>query len=195
VTKTQRGALAGVAAAMIALGLFLILGDDDSAPSATSPAAVVEVGAAPAARTGTVAAPTQPATGAPNAAVVEAGSDAGAAAAKTGPAVEFAPSPFESSDSPELKYAVKLVLSESTGPYEWRKAAEVFQRCVDENPTNHLCRRGVYAAWERIDSDGGMPTALTRTGALGVDPSKLENPTDRSDGLVAPTLKERALAE
>ena len=194
-TKTQRGALAGVAAAMIALGLFLILGDDDSAPSATSPAAVVEVGAAPAARTGTVAAPTQPATGAPNAAVVEAGSDAGAAAAKTGPAVEFAPSPFESSDSPELKYAVKLVLSESTGPYEWRKAAEVFQRCVDENPTNHLCRRGVYAAWERIDSDGGMPTALTRTGALGVDPSKLENPTDRSDGLVAPTLKERALAE
>lgn len=194
-TNTQRLALAAVAVVMIALGLFLILGDDDSAPSATSPAPVAEVGAPPAAMTGTVAAPTQPAMCAPTAAVVEAGSDAGVAAAKPGPTVEFAPSPFESADSPELKYAVKLVLSETTGPHEWRKAAEVFQRCVDENPTNHLCRRGVYAAWERIDSDGGMPTALSKTGAIGVNPSKLENPRERSDGLVAPTLRERVLAE
>lgn len=193
-TNTQRLALAAVAVVMIALGLFLVLGNDP-APPVTSPAPVAEVGAAPATVTGTGAAPSQPATGAPTVAVVEAGSDAGVAVGKTGPTVEFAPSPFESADSPELQYAVKLVLSQTTGPFEWRKAAEVFQRCVDENPTNHLCKRGVYAAWERIDSDGGMPTALTKTGALGVDPSKLQNPTVRSDGLVAPTLKERSLAE
>lgn len=194
-TNTQRGALAAVAVVLVALGLFLILGNDPAAP-VTSPASGAQVGPAPAAVTGTTAAPSQPTTGAPTAAVAAATSDAGAEpVAKTGPAVELAPSPFEGSDSAELQYAVKLVLGETTGPREWHKAAEVFQRCVDQNPTNHLCKRGVYAAWERIDSDGGQPTALTKTGALGVDPSKLQNPTERSDGLVAPTLKERAVAE
>jgi hypothetical protein len=72
-----------------------------------------------------------------------------------------APSPFADGSSEELQYAVKLVTGPDTGPVQWRKAAEVFQRCIDANPTNHLCRRGVYAAWERIDSDGGPPTALT----------------------------------
>lgn len=194
-TNTQRGALAAVAVVMIALGLFLILGNDTTTP-VTSPAAVPQVGPAPGAAPGDVAAPSQPTTGAPAAAVAAPTGDAGAEpVAKTGPAVELAPSPFEGSDSAELQYAVKLVLGETTGPREWHKAAEVFQRCVDQNPTNHLCKRGVYAAWERIDSDGGQPTALTKTGALGVDPSKLQNPTERSDGLVAPTLKERALPE
>ncbi|MDP1919499.1 MAG: hypothetical protein Q8L14_24825 [Myxococcales bacterium] len=195
-TNTQRGALAAVAVVMIALGLFLVLGNEPATP-ATSTAPVAEVGPAPAAVTGTGPAPSQPTTGAPAAAIAAAATnDAGAEQlAKTGPTVEFAPSPFEGSDSAELQYAVKLVLGETTGPREWHKAAEVFQRCVDQNPTNHLCKRGVYAAWERIDSDGGQPTALTKTGALGVDPSKLQNPTERPDGLVAPTLKERALAE
>ena len=195
-TNTQRGALAAVAVVMIALGLFLILGNDSATPT-TSPAPVAAAGPAPGAVPGDVAAPTQPTTGTPAAAVAAAAtSDAGAEpVAKTGPAVELAPSPFEGSDSAELQYAVKLVLGETTGPREWHKAAEVFQRCVDQNPTNHLCKRGVYAAWERIDSDGGQPTALTKTGALGVDPSKLQNPTERSDGLVAPTLKERAVGE
>lgn len=193
-TNTQRGALAAAAVALIALGLFLILGNDPT--PVTSPAPGAQVGAAPAAVTGTTAAPSQPTTGAPTPAVAAAPSDAGAEpVAKTGPAVELAPSPFEGSDSAELQYAVKLVLGETTGPREWHKAAEVFQRCVDQNPTNHLCKRGVYAAWERIDSDGGQPTALTKTGALGVDPSKLQNATDRADGLVAPTLKERAPVE
>lgn len=194
-TNTQRGALAAVAVVMIALGLFLVLGNEPATP-VTSPAPVPQAGPAPGAVTGTAAPPSQPTTGAPNAAAAAgATTDAGAEPVViTSPAVELAPSPFEGSDSAELQYAVKLVLGETTGPREWHKAAEVFQRCVDQNPTNHLCKRGVYAAWERIDSDGGQPTALTRTGALGVDPSNLQNATDRADGLVAPTLKERALA-
>lgn len=192
-TNTQRAALGVVAVALVALGLFLVLGGESDA-TVTPSGQVTEVGPGPTAPTTTPTAPGQPTSGAPAAEVVAAVSDAGAApVAKPGPSVELAPSPFEGSDSPELQYAVKLVLSENTGPHEWHKAAEVFQRCVDQNPTNHLCKRGVYAAWERIDSDGGRPTALTKTGAFNVDPAQLQNPTDRPDGLVAPTLKERAV--
>jgi hypothetical protein len=70
------------------------------------------------------------------------------------------PSPFDSAESDELKYAVQLVVGAETGPREWHKAAEVFQRCVDANRFNFLCQRGVKAAWERIDSDGGPSSAL-----------------------------------
>ncbi len=193
-TNTQRGALAAVAVALSAVGLFLILGDEAS-PPATSAAPVAEVAPAPVAVTGRPSAPSQPTTGAPTpAAVAEASSDV-VPAEEAGPHVEFAPSPFESADSAELQYAVKLVLGADTGPNEWHNAARVFQRCVDENPHNHLCKRGVYAAWERIDSDGGRPTALTQTGALSLDPSRLQNPTERPDGVVAPALKARALRE
>jgi len=185
-----------VAVALVALGLFLILGGEPGA-TLTPPAHVTEVEPGPTATTTTTppTAPSQPTSGYPAAAVVAAVPDAGEPVAKTGPVVELAPSPFEGSDSPELQYAVKLVLSETTGPYEWHKAAEVFQRCVDQNPTNHLCKRGVYAAWERIDSDGGRPTALTRTGAFDVGSARLQDATERPDGLVAPTLKARALQQ
>ncbi|MCA3013216.1 MAG: hypothetical protein INH41_12550 [Myxococcaceae bacterium] len=81
------------------------------------------------------------------------------------------------------------MLSGTSGPTEWRNAAEVFQRCVDQNPTNNFCKRGVFAAWERIDSDGGKPTALNS--ALSVDPNTLKELPVRSDGLVAPTLQQR----
>ena len=174
-TNTQRAALGVVSVTLVALGLFLIVGNERE--TAASPSHAMEVGPAPMAPTTTAPVPSEPPTGASIAASPQAMRDAGAAPVETsGPTVELAPSPFENSDSPELQYAVKLVLSESTGPREWHKAAEVFLRCVDQNPTNHLCRRGLYAAWERIDSDGGRPTALSTTGPLGIEPNPTMKP-------------------
>jgi hypothetical protein len=182
--NTQRVALTVVSIVLVALGLFLIRGDDSDTDiaAATSPGEPRR-DVAP-----------EPMTTRPPTALAQQPTEAPSPVAAHEPQekdskVELAPSPFESPDSPELQYAVKLVLGENTGPNEWRKAAEVFQRCVDQNPTNHLCKRGVYAAWERIDSDGGQATALTNTGPLTVDPAQLKA-TDRPNRIIAPLLQE-----
>ncbi|MBE2250659.1 MAG: hypothetical protein IAE78_14070 [Myxococcus sp.] len=191
-STTQRAALAAVSVALVALGLFLIL-DDDAAPAP---------GVAPLEAAPPPALEPSPAVAAPSVApvvppvaeavIVEAGVDAGAASTGSPPHVELAPSPFETSDSAELQYAVKLVLSDTSGPYEWRNAVEVFRRCLDQSPLNHLCKRGLYAAWERLDSDGGRPTALSAEGPLAVDPAGVRRATtDRPDGIEAPSLKAR----
>lgn len=184
-STTQRMAVGLVAAVLVGLGLFLLKDDATPAP-APAPATPAPQALAPPPPTGPVVAAEAPP-------VVQAG-DAGpgavamVAAEPARPTVEYAPSPFDRPDSEELQYAVKLVLGENTGPREWHSAAQVFQRCVDANPYNHLCKRGVYAAWERIDSDGGRPTALSATGPLEVDPTKA-NRVGRADGIVAPALQ------
>ncbi|MDX2010198.1 MAG: hypothetical protein SFW67_08415 [Myxococcaceae bacterium] len=176
-TTPQRVALATVAGALLATGFWLLRPDEPTAaPSAPTPTSAPTVAVAP----GTTPLPVAEAVPA------MAAADAGAptpAPAPTGPTVEVAPSPFTDSNSEELKYAVKLVLGPDTGPTEWRKAAEVFQRCVDVNPTNHLCKRGVFAAYERLDSDGGPASSLSapiefqpeRTAPLPNEAQRLRN--------------------
>lgn len=156
-TTTQRIALAVVSAVMVGAGVWL-LREGAPEPQAAAPQAPLPTGPT------AIAAPTPALPGSAPAADAVDGSVAPKEPAPpaSGPTVEVAPSPFADATSEELQYAVKLVTGPGTGPAEWRKAAEVFQRCVDVNPTNHLCKRGVYAAWERIDSDGGPPTALSK---------------------------------
>ena len=184
-STTQRVGVAVVALGLMGLGVFLVLGKSDE-PQPTSPPAKVPVLAVPTTPAttpseGTTAAPPSPVVVAPATATPEpAGAGGGT------PQVEYAPSPFESSNSAELQYATKLVIGEETGPGEWRKAVEVFQRCLDQNPMNHFCKRGVYAAWERIDSDGGMPTTT-----LTAQPFQMPRPVrgPRADGIQAPGLR------
>ncbi|MCU0695237.1 MAG: hypothetical protein MUC96_01770 [Myxococcaceae bacterium] len=158
-TTTQRVALATAAGALLAAG-FWLLRPEETAPPTAPPSGAAPVPSA-------VVAPPAPRAEVAEAATPTPAADAGTSAAAaeptapSGPTVEVAPSPFTDANSEELRYAVKLVLGPDTGPTEWRKAAEVFQRCVDVNPTNHLCKRGVYAAYERLDSDGGPATTLT----------------------------------
>ncbi len=181
-STTQRVGVAVVALGLMGLGVFLVLGKSDE-PQPTSPPAKVPVLTAPTTPAttpseGTTAAPPSPVAVAPATPTPE---PAGAAGGGT-PQVEYAPSPFESSNSAELQYATKLVIGENTGPTEWKKAVEVFQRCLDQNPKNHLCKRGVYAAWERIDSDGGMPTTNLTVQSLQKDLRV------RPDGIQAPAI-------
>lgn len=191
-STTQRVGVAVVALGLMGLGVFLVLGKSDE-PQAQSAPAKVPVLAAPTTPVTTpegTAAPTAPVAVAPTT-PTPAGAGGGAAAGT--PQVEMAPSPFESSDSAELQYATKLVIGENTGPTEWKKAVEVFQRCLDQNPKNHLCKRGVAAAWERIDSDGGMPTTGLKVETLGM-PTLDSNARDlrvRPDGIVAPAIQDK----
>lgn len=191
-STTQRVGVAVVALGLMGLGVFLVMGKSDEAQPA-SPPAKVPVLAAPTTPVttpeGTVA-PTAPVAVAPTTPTpAGAGGGAGAGA----PQVEMAPSPFESSDSAELQYATKLVIGENTGPTEWKKAVEVFQRCLDQNPKNHLCKRGVAAAWERIDSDGGMPTTGLKVETLGTPTldSKARDLRVRPDGILAPAIQDK----
>lgn len=189
-SNVQRVGLAVVAGALVGLGVWLVMSDDAPAPGpgASSPAVPSSAPASPQANAPVAPTTDRPVATAPTPAVPSAGGASGAGG--SGPQVEFAPSPFESADSAELQYAAKLVLGETTGPAQWLKAAEVFQRCVDQNPTNHFCRRGVRAAWERLDSDGGQPTSLM-SGVVEVKPGALVPVPARADGLVAPTRQER----
>ncbi|MCA2977173.1 MAG: hypothetical protein INH41_21270 [Myxococcaceae bacterium] len=166
---THRLLLAALALALTGAGAWLLL--DDDGPAETVAATTTPPAAAPPSPprpAGPAVAdapppPTPPVAGGAPAAVLEPPAPAAPPPEPhpaEDPVVEVAPSPFLDQGSEELQYAVHLVTGPGTGPTEWRKAAEVFQRCIDVNPTNHLCRRGVYAAYERIDSDGGPATAL-----------------------------------
>lgn len=184
-STTQRVGVAVVALGLLGLGVFLVLGKSDE-PQPASPPANAPVVAAP--TTPPPSSPLEAPAPAPSAPVAAAptpppGADTAAPGA---PRVEYAPSPFEAADSAELQYATKLVIGEETGPGEWKKAVEVFQRCLDQNPMNHFCKRGVYAAWERIDSDGGMPTTT-----LTAQPFQMPRPVrgPRADGIQAPGLR------
>lgn len=150
-SNTQRIAVAAVAVILVALGLFLV-GTDEPQPGPTAEPAAERLPPVPSPTPTLIPTDTPPAANPPP--VAEAQPVAPAA-----PTVEKEPSPFDRADSPELAYAIELVNREGSGPTEWRKAAEVFTRCVDANRFNHLCRRGLAAAWERLESDGG-PTHL-----------------------------------
>jgi hypothetical protein len=173
--QPQRIALGAVALTLVGLGVVLLR--QDPQPGLT-PSSVATPGEPPVGAPTTVTPlPTQaPTLAAPVGVVVDGGSAGTDTAAPTQPQVELAPNPFADSKSAELQYAVQLVLGPNTGPAEWKKAAEVFQRCVDVNPTNHLCKRGVYAAYERLDSDGGPATALSAP--VTFNPGKAD-PNDR----------------
>lgn len=188
----QRVGVAVVALGLMGLGVFLVLGKNEEPQPTSAPAKAPPVLAAPTTPTATPEAtpsPAAPVAAAPTTPAAPSGGGTPAGA----PQVELAPSPFETSDSAELQYATKLVIGENTGPNEWKKAVEVFQRCLDQNPKNHLCKRGVAAAWERIDSDGGMPTTGLKVETLGT-PTLDSNARDlrvRPDGIVAPAIQER----
>lgn len=183
-STTQRVGVAVVALGLVGLGVFLLTSNGE-APQPPSEAPRAPVVVAPPRPT----TPDDPVRQAPSAPVAVAPStpstEPAAPPAPAPPPVEYAPSPFETSSSAELEYATKLVIGEKTGPTEWMKAVEVFQRCLDQNPKNHLCKRGVYAAWERIDSDGGMPRTNLTVQQLQPDL------TARPDGIVAPALELR----
>lgn len=193
-STTQRVGVAVVALGLMGLGVFLVMGKSDEPQPTSAPAKVPSV-AVPTTPTtpseGTVAAPSNAVVVAPAATPTPVGAGGGV---PTGtPQVEYAPSPFEGSDSAELQYATKLVLGENTGPAEWKNAVGVFQRCLEQNPKNHLCRRGVAAAWERIDSDGGMPTTNLKVESLGT-PTLDTNARDlrvRPDGIMAPAIQDK----
>jgi len=171
----QRLALGAVALILVGLGALLLRPDPE--PTVTPPPDAMPVPTTVTAPTPVTPPPTQaPTLAAPVVAGVDGGVAGADAPSPTQPQVELAPNPFADSKSAELQYAVKLVLGPNTGPAEWKKAAEVFQRCVDVNPTNHLCKRGVYAAYERLDSDGGPATALSAP--VTFSPGK-EDPNDR----------------
>ncbi len=183
----QRAALALGALVLVALGASLVSSEQPDAPTTVLPA-VTQV-EAPVAHPPRL--PDEPVAAAAAVAVAPLVTDAGAAAdptlAAAVPDVEVAPSPFDDPGSPELQYAVKLVL-EGTDPVQWQKAAEVFQRCVDASPKNFLCARGVRAAWERLDSDGGPATSLRVVDDRGtVTPRLLDNQVrTRPDGVMTP---------
>ncbi|MBL8935028.1 MAG: hypothetical protein JNM69_10770 [Archangium sp.] len=190
----QRVGVAVVALGLLGLGVFLVVGKSEE-PQAVSPLVKAPVLAAPTPPPPptTTAPEAAPAPANPVAVVPTAPAAAGGGAAAAMPQVELAPSPFETSDSAELQYATKLVLGDNTGPTEWKKAVEVFQRCLDQNPKNHLCKRGVAAAWERIDSDGGLPTTGLKVESLGTPTldATARDKRVRPDGLQAPAIQER----
>lgn len=182
--NTQRLILLAVAVLLVAAGAFLLLDDKKepapppagaTAPSPTSPSS----GARPTAMD-TPDDPSEPLAAARDGSVQPVD-----AVRPTGPKPEMEPSPFDSPDSKELQYAVGLLTGPNTGPEQWLKAAEVFQTCIDANKHNYLCRRGLYGAWQRLDTDGGPATALD--GQVTLDPENL--PVIRKDGLRAPTLR------
>lgn len=177
---TKRLTLGAVAIALVAVGVFLIRSPEPTRSPVEQEPLVAAQPSTPATVTGPSPAKVDSST------AVTASADASSAPVATEPVpspnLEMAPSPFDSADSKELQYAVQLVIGPETGPEQWHNAARVFQRCVDANPTNHLCRRGVFAAWERIDSDGGPATALT----TGMEVEKLR-PPPRKDGLIIPS--------
>lgn len=186
--NTQRLVLLGAAVVLVGLGAFLLLdGSEPPPPSTTTPPpGPTKEAVAPPTPPSLPAEPTPTAPPPIAAQVADASAPlADAPRPPGGPMPELEPSPFDATDSKELQYAVQLVTGPGTGPEQWRNAAEVFQKCVDANPHNYLCKRGVYAAWERIDSDGGPATALN--GEVTLDPNNL--PIIRKDGLTAPTLR------
>lgn len=187
-STTQRVGVAVLALGLLGLGVFLVMGKgDEPQPQPTTAPAKEPVAAPPtpvAPAEPTAVAPSNPAP-VPPAPPTEPPSAGGAAP----PRVEYAQSPFESADSPELQYAAKLVIGNDTGPAEWKKAVEVFQRCVDQNPTNHFCKRGVYAAWERIDSDGGQPTTNLTVQPFSPPTIRARDARVRPDGIQAPAIQ------
>lgn len=178
-SSNQRLALAAVAVLLIGTGLYLVQSDD--APVAPSPQAA-DVPAPPA-QPVAVAPPSEPAREVPvvaPVAVAAAVVDAGFVERydPTAPRPLEEPSPFESGDSAELQYAVKLVIGEGSGPAEWNNAMGVFQRCIDQNKFNHLCRRGLAAAYERLSTDGGPTTLLDPPITIGKDKLEQYNPNN-----------------
>ena len=184
---TKRMTLAAAALGLVAVGVFLITSNDppDPTPGGTP-------GAAPAPSTVTKQqTPLEPTSTPEVTSMADGGASPRAVVeVQAPPNLEMAPSPFDSADSKELQYAVQLVIGPGTGPEQWLNAAKVFQRCVDQNPNNHLCRRGVYGAWERLDSDGGPATALTS----GMEVQRLEPPPPaaRKDGITSPIQQRRS---
>ncbi|MER2566543.1 MAG: hypothetical protein ABTQ32_37825 [Myxococcaceae bacterium] len=186
-STTQRVGVAVVALGLLGLGVFLVLGKSEEPQPESSPARVPVV----AAPTPTPTAPSEAVAPAPSApvAVVPTTPPPAETAAPGAPQVDYAPSPFEGADSAELQYATKLVIGENTGPGEWRKAVEVFQRCLDQNPMNHFCKRGVHAAWERIDSDGGQPTTTLTVQQFNPPTLRGRDARLRPDGIQAPSIQ------
>lgn len=170
-TTVQRIGLALTAVLLLGVGVYLVQSDDseDVARVAPEPASAA-VPSIPTTPVGAVSPGAPP----PAPSAVTGTLPADAPVAKTSADVAIEPSPFESGDSRELQYAVQLVNGPDTGPAQWNKAAEVFRRCFDENKFNFLCQRGLAAAYERIDTDGGVthlldPVVRTPTVLVPID--------------------------
>ncbi len=182
--NSQRLILLAVAVLLVAAGAFLLL-DDDKEPSAVPAGTTAPSPTSPPAGTRATAMDTPDEPPEPLAAARDGSVPPVDAIRPSGPKPELEPSPFDSPDSKELQYAVQLLTGPGTGPEQWLRAGEVFRLCIDANRFNHLCRRGLYGVWQRIDSDGGPATALNGEGTIDLE--KL--PLIRKDGLHGPTLR------
>ncbi len=86
-------------------------------------------------------------------------------------------SPFADEHSRELEYAFMLATGPDSTVASAQRAAEIFERCLKEVPTNHRCYEGLTAAQARQQPDWvpppARPTALAPAAADPVMPLRL----------------------